>query len=83
MAEQQVKVKMTALYTLALVQLLVSVSGVVFLQLFLSPSTLDLWLLSMDSHDIKLVPVHCVIESRDRETLQLRHGSSHRADSIT
>ena len=31
MAEQQVKVKMTALYTLALVQLLVLVSGAVFL----------------------------------------------------
>ena len=69
MAEQQVKVKMTALYTLALVQLLVSVSGAVFLQLFLSPPTLELWLLSMDSHGIKLVTVHCVIESRDREAL--------------
>ena len=69
MAEQQIKVKMTALYTLALVQLLVSVSDAVFLQLFLSPSTLELWLLSMDSHGINLVSAHCVIESRDREAL--------------
>ena len=69
MAEQQVKVKMTALHTLALVQLLVSVSGAVFLQLFLSPPSLELCLLSMDSHGIKLVPVLCVIESRDREAL--------------
>ena len=69
MAKQQVKVKMTALYTQAPVQLLVSVSGAVFLQLFLSPPTLELWLLSMHSHGIKLLPVHCFIESRDREAL--------------